>query len=262
MTVDYFGPEAPLIDLSEFTEWIIHEDSDVLVLNKPGWIVCHPSKNGPLSSLVGAAREYTKQDTLHLVARLDRETSGVVVIARHKASARSFQMALQQRHVDKSYLCILAGEMKKRTEVSRALEPDDDSPVAVKQRVSVAGGGQKAQTTFKPLTQGGGYTIANATPHTGRKHQIRAHAQWLGYPVVGDKIYGPDESLYLEFVQHGWTDRLEASLPIKRQALHCLELTFDLEDASHTFRSTLPEDMCRFCLDTMGLDRQQIESFA
>lgn len=70
-----FGEQAGLVDMDEFPTWIVYEDDNFLALNKPGWLVCHPSKNGPLSSLVGAAREYLKADVLHLVSRLDRETS-------------------------------------------------------------------------------------------------------------------------------------------------------------------------------------------
>ena len=70
--------QAPLVDLDEMAQWILHETDDLLVFNKPGWLVCHPSKNGPLSSLVGAAREYTGLEKLHLVARLDRERAGGV----------------------------------------------------------------------------------------------------------------------------------------------------------------------------------------
>ena len=87
----YFGKDAPLVDLAEFPSWIIYEDEHFLVLNKPGWLVCHPSKNGPLSSLVGAAREYLGIDSVHIVNRLDMETSGVTVIAKYRDSASTAQ---------------------------------------------------------------------------------------------------------------------------------------------------------------------------
>ena len=89
-----FGETAGLVDMSVFPQWIIFEDDDLLVLNKPGWLVCHPSKNGPLSSLVGAAREYLGADILHLVSRLDRESSGVVVLAKNKSAASAAQKAV------------------------------------------------------------------------------------------------------------------------------------------------------------------------
>ena len=79
-----YGETAPLVDLDRFVDWIIREDDDLLVLNKPGWLVCHPSKNGPFSSLVGVVREYTGIDKPHLISRLDRETSGLVLFALNK----------------------------------------------------------------------------------------------------------------------------------------------------------------------------------
>ena len=78
-----FGESAGLVDMDEFPKWIIYEDSNYLALDKPGWLVCHPSKNGPLSSLVGAARVYLNAEVLHPVCRLDRETSGFVVVAKN-----------------------------------------------------------------------------------------------------------------------------------------------------------------------------------
>ena len=91
-----------LIDYDAFKSWIVVEDDAVLVVDKPGWVVCHPSKNGPLSSLVGVAKLHTGLETLHLVSRLDRETSGIVLFAKHRKAARELQMAFQERQVDKT----------------------------------------------------------------------------------------------------------------------------------------------------------------
>ncbi len=241
-----YGAEPPLITPEEFQSWILQDDSDVLVLNKPGWVVCHPSKNGPWSSLVGAAREYLQTDKLHLVARLDRETSGLVLLAKHKKAASALQQAFQGRFTLKSYLAILDGELHGRQEVSRAIEDDADSPVHVKQRVSETGGGAKAQSTFIPRAHGGGRTLCEVRPFTGRKHQIRVHAKWLGHPVTGDKLYGPDETLYLDFATEGFSDRLRQQLPLPRQALHCWRLEVDLNGKTKRFEAPLADDMRAF----------------
>ena len=84
--------------------------------------------------------------------------------------------------------------------------------------------GQPAMTVFSPLSRGGGFTLARVVTKTGRKHQIRVHAHWLGFPVVGDKIYGPDSRLFLDFIDGGWTPALAARLLLSRQALHCAEI--------------------------------------
>lgn len=254
-----FGAEAPLIKPEELPTWILHEDSELLVFNKPGWVICHPSKNGPWSSLIGAAREYTKLETLHLVARLDRETSGLVLIAKTQPMARKLQMSFEQRMVEKYYFAILEGEMTRTTEVSRAIGPAQGSPVAVKQEVKKDYSGQKAQTTFVPMLTKNGHTLARIQPHTGRKHQIRVHAQWLGFPVVGDKLYGKDETLYLEFAEKGWTERHARELALPRQALHAGALVF-LSERLPSYRAPLTEDLYGYAQNMFNLDRQSIDA--
>ena len=244
--------DAPLIDLDELPQWILRDDEDLLVVNKPGWLVCHPSKNGPLSSLVGAVRMYTGADKLHLVARLDRETSGLVVFAKRPAVARKYQMAIQERRVKKQYLAILEGAFSGSVRVDQAIGRDRQSIVHVKNRVMEHGGGQVAVTLFSPLASGGGRSLVEVLPETGRKHQIRVHAQWMGYPVTGDKLYGPDEMLYLEFVESGWTSRHEAMLPLKRQALHCRRYEFDFPEGAEVLEAPMLPDMRNFCEGAMG----------
>lgn len=241
-----YGAEPPLLTPEWLRSWVLYEDADLLVFNKPGWVVCHPSKRGPFSSLVGAAREVFEMDKIHLVARLDRETSGLVLLARNPRFARLLQMALADRRVAKTYEAILVGELAERREVSEALGPDPDSPVVVKQTVVGRRAGQKAQTTFRPIETRGGHTLAEIVPHTGRKHQIRVHAQAIGHAVAGDKLYGPDEQLYLKFIEHGWTARHEALLPLRRQALHAARMTFELDSGDLTFEAPWHTDMRAF----------------
>ena len=251
--IDPFGEEAPLIDLDDLKTWIIHEDEDLLVMNKPGWVVCHPSKNGPFSSLVGACREYTGLDRIHLISRLDRETSGIVLLAKNRKLASICQIAIEHRRVNKFYYVILQGELKEEILVDQPLARDMDSPVFVKQCVREDRTAKRAKTSFKPIFAQNGYTLAEVELFTGRKHQIRAHALWLGHPVVGDKIYGPDDTLYLEFIENGWTERLGENLPLKRQALHAARLIFDDEEYKESFKAPLAEDMREFCRDVIGV---------
>ena len=253
-----FGRDAPLTTLPEFTSWIIHEDGDTLVLNKPGWLVCHPSKRGPWSSLVGAAREYLKLDRIHLVSRLDRETSGVVVLAKNRRTAGMLQSALQDRQVDKRYIAILKGCLEVPVTVRRRLARDLDSPVYIKQTVRRSRSARSAQTDFKPIQVEVGYTLAEVRPITGRKHQIRAHASWLGTPLVGDKIYGPDANLYLDFIENGWSESMAAVLEMPRQALHAIELRFALADRCLTYRAPPASDFVAFCRQKLNIAPDQL----
>mgnify|MGYP000847372563 CR=1 FL=1 len=238
------GP-VRMIAREELVGWINFEDDRVLVIDKPGDVVCHPSKAGPWSSLVGAAREYTGRDVMHLVFRLDRETSGIVVLAKDPPMASRLQKAMQQRRVKKAYLAILTGELRERVTVDQPLGDDTESPVAIKS--TVRPDGQPSVTHFEPLSAANGFTLVRVVTDTGRKHQIRAHAQWLGYPLVGDKIYGPDARLFLDFVEHGWTDALAARLLLPRQALHCAEIDLRETGLPYMFTSPLPTDLRAFC---------------
>ena len=144
--------DPPIVDMNEFQSWILHEDDDVLVLDKPGWLVCHPSKNGPLSSLVGASKSYLNTETLHLASRLDRETSGVVLLAKHRKSASHWQKGIEQKTVRRNYIAILNGNLTQEKVVSNYLGKDPYSPVYVKQRVTDKSRKAKfAETLFSPL---------------------------------------------------------------------------------------------------------------
>jgi 23S rRNA pseudouridine1911/1915/1917 synthase len=232
---------------AELESWILEHTPQWLVLNKPPYVVCHPSKRGPWSSLAGACREYLGLERVHMPFRLDRETSGVVVIAKDPATASQMQRAVQQRRVRKIYLAILTGELGEAVTVDAPIGRLGTTRVAIRQ--GVIEGGQRAVTRFIPLHAGGGYTLARVEPETGRLHQIRVHAAHIGHAIAGDKIYGPDESLFLEFVEEGYTSRLAARLHSPHHLLHRAEVRFDpapaFPEGLH-FQAALPQIFASF----------------
>ncbi len=249
---------APLVNPAELEEWVIYQDESIVVINKPGWLVCHPSKNGPWSSLVGAVREHFQLEQVYLAGRLDRETSGVVLLAKEESAGKHWQKALEQKKVKRSYWAILVGDLADCAQVSGFLGKDPDSPVFVKQRVTTnSRKSKRAQSAFFPLFSANGYTLCAVVTKTGRKHQIRVHAQSLGRPLVGEKLYGVDEEYYLEFCRTGWREEWIETLGMKRQALHAR--TFGFVKSEPKFVASLAEDFQSFLVERMGMDAQALE---
>lgn len=252
---------APLVNPEELPGWVRFEDERLLAIDKPGWLVVHPSKNGPWSSLAGAVREGMGLQTIRFIYRLDRETSGVILLAKDEATGSRLQKTMGKRLIGKAYVALLEGELTNPVRVDRALGPDPQSSVTVKQRVveGDAPDAQEAQTVFHPLVVRGGYTLAGIELKTGRKHQIRAHAAWLGRRVVGDKLYGPDENLYLEFATQGWTARHSELLATTRQALHCAAIDLRPARTDYLFTAPWPEDLAWFAERAMALPRAEAQ---
>jgi 23S rRNA pseudouridine1911/1915/1917 synthase len=249
----------PLVDPVELRSWVMLNDERLLVFDKPGWLVCHPSKNGPWSSLAGAVREEFKPDAIRLIYRLDRETSGVIILAKTEAMGRRLGKAVLDRKIGKLYIALLEGEMSASVTVDQPLGPDLTANVTVKQCVIAGEGSQEATTVFHPLLTRGGFTLVGVELVTGRKHQIRAHAEWLGQRVVGDKLSGPDPGLYLEFASQGWTKRHSEMLGMTRQALHCAAIDLRVTGLDYVLRAPWPADMARFAERNMSLSAEEAQ---
>lgn len=234
-------PSPPLIS-------VLFQDDALLVLNKPAGLVCHPTKNGELSSLVGQVRLRfgTEDAERHLVNRLDRETSGIVLIALQDSVAREIRRLWEARQVRKEYLAIVWGHVKDDGGIIEApLGKDERSRVAIKD--CVRPDGLPATTEFRverrflahveglgaatPLPA----TLLRVIPRTGRKHQIRIHLAQAGFPIVGDKLYGGDEDLYLALVEDRLTSEQRARLVLPYHALHAEALRFQWRDREWSF---------------------------
>lgn len=220
---------------------IIAETADLLLIDKPPFLLVHPTKpNGPitlwdqLKELL--AYERTTGGQISLINRLDRETSGLILIAKNHDAARTCSMAMEQGAISKEYLALVSGwiEKKEQTVDAPLLRLGEVAPSAVWLKRGIHGNGAPAITHLrveKKLThpQRGPITLVRCFPQTGRTHQIRVHLASLGHPVLGDKLYGPSQECYLEFIETGWTTALADKLWLPRQALHStsLELLYD-----------------------------------
>lgn len=237
---------------------VLDESDDYIVVDKPAPLQVHPSTpNGTHTLWHGLnellAYEMANGGQISIINRLDRETSGTVLVAKTQAAARRFGIAMQERHVHKDYLAIVHGwpaweELDCDGSILRKGEVLE-SPIWVKQMVHPEGAA--CLTRFRTVqrvehAEIGPLALVQASPVTGRMHQIRVHLSHLGHPILGDKIYGPDERCYLDFIETGWTPDLESRLHFSRQALHSCRLEVRTEDFQKVWEAPLPEDMARW----------------
>lgn len=229
------------------TPTIIFEDEDILVVDKPGGLVCHSASRPDHPTLVGWLREHGVV-VPRLLNRLDRETSGLVVVAKHERAARNLSNSQDRGEIRKRYTAICWGEFKEdRGVVDKAIGFATGSPVYTKRGIDETAG-KRSKTEWEVEKRLKGFTVVRLIPHTGRTHQLRVHMSWLGHPIVGDKIYGPDDTLYLQFIEGGVTGEMLTKLLLPRQALHAdfMRLRHPRTQEFVEFRAPIPEDMTEF----------------
>jgi 23S rRNA pseudouridine1911/1915/1917 synthase len=236
---------------------LVAERDDYIVVEKPAFLLVHPTKPGGPPTLWSElqnllAFEIANGGQISIINRLDRETSGLMLVAKTAVAARRFGRLMQQQRIEKEYLAIVFGWPEwEQTLVDAPLARKgeyEESPIWLKQTIHREGACALTkfmvkQRFIRETTAGDRFCVIRAIPKTGRTHQIRVHLASLGHPIVGDKIYGPEERHYLRFIDNGWTPELERSLLLPRHALHSSRLKIG-EDGS--WESPLPADLAKW----------------
>jgi 23S rRNA-/tRNA-specific pseudouridylate synthase len=178
-----------------------------------------------------------------MINRLDRETSGIVIMAKTAEANVALRKVWEARAVQKEYLAIVHGELRGAVTIEAALGPDEASAVSIKDTVREDGAWAKTQAYGLKVFEREGkmFSLVKVVLFTGRKHQIRIHLSHIGHPIVGDKLYGGDEGLYLAFVKDALTEEQWGRLVTKNQCLHAGHVSFELMGTRRSY-SAAPED--------------------
>ena len=233
------------------------------MVDKPPFLLIHPSKPDGTPTLWAALRELLAFELVNggqvsIVNRLDRETSGLVLIAKNREAARRFGKAMERQQIKKEYLAIVHGWPEWETTIVDApiARQGEFGASAIWLKQAIHERGAFALTEFRAESRfvreneerEDRFSIVRAIPRTGRTHQIRVHLTHLGHSIVGDKIYGPNEELYLQFIETGWTDSLARHLLLPRHALHSARIYIQDE---FDWQSPLPEDLNSWLSDRL-----------
>lgn len=182
--------EAPAVDVVVPEVPILYQDDDLLVIDKPAGLLVHTAAAKPEATVAEAVRGLVADDDPlrpGIVHRLDKDTSGALIIARTAAAKEYLQRLFRQREVHKTYLALTAGHPQPARAV---IDLPLGSGSSASGRRVVNPGGRSAQTRYQTIASYPGYALLEVEPQTGRTHQIRAHLQAIGHPIAGDRLYG------------------------------------------------------------------------
>jgi len=224
---------------------VVFEDEHLIIINKPAGLVVHPAPGHWDDTLVnalvarGTSLSALSAERPGIVHRLDKETSGLMMVAKSETVHRRLARDLERRRIRRSYAALTWGHIKETREIDApiARHPND------RKRMLVVATGRSARTTVEPIARFDVCDLVRAVLHTGRTHQIRVHMAHIGHPVVGDAVYGGGGARRIGSVQRGAAEALERATP--RQALHAAWLRFGhpVTGADLDFRAPWPPDL-------------------
>jgi 23S rRNA pseudouridine1911/1915/1917 synthase len=225
---------------------VLYEDDALLAVDKPAGLPVHPSATYHKNTLTYLLRQRFGPNAPQIAHRLDRETSGLLLCGRTRAAERDLKIGFENRRVSKRYLAIVRGVM-----------PDDEGRIElpmdrakeglhILMEVTPEAEGYPSVTRYRVVARREGATLVSLAPESGRQHQLRVHLSAIGFPIIGDKLYGPEGSQpFLDYIETGMTDELRQRLGHDRQALHAYELEFmhPTQGTPMTLRAPLAEDL-------------------
>ena len=246
VSVELSAPPDQTLSAESIPFGVAYEDETMLIVDKPAGLVVHPSAGHSTGTLVNAllGRARDRGEALGSIAgvgrpgivhRLDKETSGLIVVAKTDLAQASLMRQFGDRSIEKEYLALVRGEVpssRGRIEAPIGRDPRD------RQRMAVVAGGRASTTEYDVIATGGGYALLALRPMTGRTHQIRAHLSYLGLPIAGDVRYGGGEG----------------PGGLRRQFLHASRLGLERPIDGRRLRawSEVPADLAA-CLDLSGV---------
>jgi 23S rRNA pseudouridine1911/1915/1917 synthase len=245
--VGFDGERKKLLLNDKIKLAIIFEDENILVINKPAGLQVHPSDYSQANTLTNALlAKYPELVEVHdesveaylrpgIVHRLDKDTSGIMVVAKNKKTFEQLKKLFKDREITKKYLAVVAGVMESSSGVIQ--KPLARSVGFSKQLIARENTKTKvreAATAYEVLEQYKTYALLEVTPKTGRMHQIRVHLASLGNPIVGDLIYGKKK------------EASASEKTVQRQLLHAKKLAFQLNGENYDFEAKMPKDFVDF----------------
>lgn len=207
---------------------IVYEDEDLMVVNKPADMPVHPSMNNHDNTLANAVAWYCREKgecfPYRCINRLDRNTTGLLILAKHMLSAAILYGQMRERKIHRTYLAIVKGRIEEPGVIDLPIGRKEGSAI---ERMVDPEHGERAVTRYKPIQKGDDWTLVQCVLETGRTHQIRVHMSYLGHPLPGDFLYCPDDHT------------------MERQPLHSWKLSFEhpITGEQMELEQPLPEDM-------------------
>jgi RluA family pseudouridine synthase len=257
----WYGEVVPKTD----TPTVVFEDDDLLVINKPPYMITHPAgKNLFYCATVYFETIYKK--TIHSIHRLDRETSGILLLGKNPKVSQKVAALFEQDLVRKCYFFIAhknAGSTPFPFLAKDRMDRDEGKIPRgmISWYPENSHMGKDAETRFELLLEKDGFVLGLAFPLTGRQHQIRVHAACHGYPLLGDKLYNGDSSIFIRFKDHTATKDDHKKMQIPRQALHAvaIKLKYPSESMNH-YIAPIPEDLGQWMEQKLAVKREDVEN--